>query len=112
MNDDLIHYVTYESRKRQDLTGKQSSCVILVCHTTAEAMWHYKRAHCVQAVQDRVLQKYLQLPRWLERKVVQRAHSRCWGKSQVQDSISSVMEKSVTHWMSSLTASPPLVLCG
>lgn len=112
MNDDLIHYITYESRKRQQLTGKQSSCIVLVCHTTAEAMWHYKRAHCVQAVQEHVLQKYLKLPWHLSQKVVQRTNSRCWGKCQAVESISSSLHRKVTHWASRSEVSPPLVLSG
>jgi len=112
MNDDLIHYITYESRKRQRLTGKQSSGVVLVCHTTAEAMWYYKRSQCVEAVQQRVLQKYLKLPNKLSYQVVQRTHSRCWGKCQVMENISSILHRSVTHWASKSEASPPLMLCG
>jgi hypothetical protein len=112
MNDDLIQYITYESRKRQNLTGKPSSCVVLVCHTTAEAMWYYKRAECVQAVQEHVLYNYLWLPKHFSHKAVHRAHSRCWGKCQVKESISSVLDKTVTHWTSYYLDSPPLVLCG
>eukprot|EP00746_Dinoflagellata_sp_MGD_P021661 gnl/MRDRNA2_/MRDRNA2_150561_c0_seq1.p1 gnl/MRDRNA2_/MRDRNA2_150561_c0~~gnl/MRDRNA2_/MRDRNA2_150561_c0_seq1.p1 ORF type:complete len:416 (+),score=75.94 gnl/MRDRNA2_/MRDRNA2_150561_c0_seq1:57-1304(+) len=112
VNDDLIQYVTYESRKRSNLTGNPSSGVVVVCHTTAEAMWSYKRAQCVQAVQDRVLKDYLKIPRNQISKVVHRAHSRCWGKCQVTSSISELMGKEVTHSASSATDSPPLALCG
>jgi predicted NAD/FAD-dependent oxidoreductase len=111
MNDDVIHYITYESRKRQHLTGKQGSSIVLVCHTTAEAMWNYKRARCVEVVQERVL-KYLKLPLKLSHRVIQRSHSRCWGKCQVNKTISSILHRSVTHWASRSKASPPLVLCG
>lgn len=112
VNDDLVHYVTYESRKRSVLLGKCSSRVVLVCHTTAEAMWHYKRAQCVQAVQERVLSDYLKLPAAQAGRMVCRTHSRCWGKCQVTQSISDVLNKETSYVASSAFDAPPLALCG
>lgn len=112
VNDDLVHYITYESRKRNKLLGTSSSGVILVCHTTAEAMWSYKRAHCVHAVQERVLKDYLKLPLHLSKQAVHRSHSRCWGKCQVTRSISELVGKETTHCVSSAVEAPPLALCG
>jgi hypothetical protein len=112
VNDDLVEYVVYESRKRSALLEKGNSLVTLVCHTTAEAMWYYKRAQCVEAVQERVLRKYLQLSAQVAGRVVRRAHSRCWGKCQVTKSISEALGRETTHCESNPTDSPPLALCG